>query len=230
MKIKIYADGSNVDRMLSLYASKTVQGFTTNPSLMAKEGITDYKSFIKSITSRITDMPISFEVITDDVDEMYVQASKIASYADNIYVKIPITNTLRESTGRIVRALLQDGIKVNVTAVMTESQIDDIRADLVSDTPAIVSIFAGRIADTGIDPLPVVNEIRKMCGKNVQLLWASVREVYNVYQAEMAGCEIITLTPDYFSKLSLYHKNLLDYSCETVKGFYDDAVKSGIIL
>lgn len=229
-RIKIYADGSNLTKMVELYEKRSVDGFTTNPSLVAKEGIRDYKEFIAAVTKKINNMPISFEVLSDDVDEMYDQAVMISKISPNINVKIPITNTCRESTGRIIKKLLSVGISVNVTAVFTESQIDEIKDDLVSSTRAIVSVFAGRIADTGIDPMPIIREIRKMTHENVEILWASCREVYNVYQAESCGCGIITLTSDIFSKLPLGGKNLLDYSCETVKGFYDDAVNSGMRL
>lgn len=228
--IKIYADGSNLRTILELYKSGSVDGFTTNPSLVAKEGIKDYLGFIKSCTDVIKDLPISFEVITDDLSDMERQARVISECGKNIYVKIPITNTLRESTGPLIRRLLSDGIRVNVTAILAEAQVDDIVSDLRSSTPAIVSVFAGRIADTGVDPMPVVREIKRMVSHNVEVLWASCREVFNITQAELANCDIITVTPDILGKLPLHGKNLLDYSCETVKGFYNDALKSGIKL
>ncbi len=230
MKIQLYADGSNVNQIIELYKTKNVHGFTTNPTLMAKEKIIDYLGFINTLTSIIKDLPISFEVLADDLNEMESQARKIASCSHNIYVKIPITNCKGESTKNIIRSLLNDGINVNVTAVFTERQVYEILSYIYHDTSVILSVFAGRIADTGLDPKPIMKIIKNMIPRNVKLLWASCREVYNIYEADEIGCHIVTATHDLINKLKLKGKDLEAYSLETVKMFYDDAIKSGITL
>jgi transaldolase len=231
MKIEIYSDGSDKNEMISAYESnKLVSGFTTNPTLMRKSGVVNYIEFMKDITSTIKDLPISFEVFADDIEEMEKQAITIASYGPNIYVKIPVTNTEGKSTKHLVKKLLNMGIKVNVTAVFTKKQIKELKSYLDSPTQVILSIFAGRIADTGIDPKPIVKYALKISPSNVKILWASPREVFNIYEADKLGCHIITVTPDLINKLSLNGKNLNDYSLDTVKMFYNDAKKSNYII
>jgi transaldolase len=231
MKIEIYSDGSDKTEMISAYRSnKLVSGFTTNPTLMRKSGVVNYIEFMKDITSTIKDLPISFEVFADDLDEMEKQAITIASYGPNIYVKIPVTNTEGKSTKHLIKKLLNMGIKVNVTAVFTKKQIKELKQYLDSPTQVILSIFAGRIADTGVDPKPIVKYALKTSPSNVKILWASPREVFNIYEADKLGCHIITVTPDLINKLSLNGKNLNDYSLDTVKMFYNDAKKSNYII
>jgi transaldolase len=220
MKIEIYSDGSDKNEMIQTYLNKkNIKGFTTNPSLMIKE-----------ITDVIKDVPISFEVFADDIDEMEKQANTIASYGSNIFVKIPVTNTKGESTKFLIKKLLDNNIKVNVTAVMTKKQIKDLIPYLQSRTNVILSVFAGRIADTGIDPKPIMKYAIKNISNNVKVLWASPREVFNIYEADKIGCHIITVTPDLINKLSLQNKNLKEYSLDTVKMFFNDAKASNYSL
>jgi len=231
MKIEIYADGSDEKEMIHTYLNKKfVTGFTTNPSLMRKAGVVNYAEFLKKITEVIKDVPISFEVFADDMDEMERQAEVIASYGSNIFVKIPVTNTKGESTKSLVKKLLDKNIKVNVTAVFTEAQTEELLPFLNSPTDVILSIFAGRIADTGIDPKPIVRHALKSVSANVKVLWASPREVYNMYEADEVGCHIITVTPDFLNKLSLRGKSLEEYSLDTVKMFYNDAKSANYVL
>ena len=233
MKIKIYADGANLADMLGAHREKKVSGFTTNPTLMKKAGVTDYLQFAKSALKEIEEMPISFEVFSDDFDEMYRQAKKLAALGDNVYVKIPVTNTSGEHSGGLIRRLDQEGVKMNITAVFTVSQVYSILENLTTNSPHIISIFAGRIADTGTDPLEIMRtslNLIKSHNPNLQLLWASPREVLNVYQAEEIGCDIITVTTSLLNKLKLKNKDLNSYSLETVKMFYDDAKKVGYSL
>lgn len=231
MNIKIFADGSDKREILDLYdTNKLVVGFTTNPSLMKKAGVVDYPGFIKEITEKITDLPISFEVFADDEVGMVKQAEIIASYGSNVNVKIPITNTRGEHTFRVIEKLLNHGVRLNVTAVFTHQQIDDLRHVLPANTNNIVSIFAGRISDTGRNPVHYVDYALTQLNGQCQILWASTRHVYNIYEAEDAGCHIITVTPDQIKKLSLKDKDLTEYSLETVKMFYDDALSSGFCL
>lgn len=231
MKIKIFADGSNIKEIFDLYENnKLVKGFTTNPSLMKKAGVTNYIDFIKQVTSKIKDLSISFEVFADDEKEMINQAKKIASFGKNIHVKIPITNTKGEYTLDVIESLIEEDIKVNVTAVFTETQIDLLKSVLPNNKNNIVSIFAGRISDTGRNPIPYIEYTQKVLKNNCEILWASTRHVYNIYEAEQVNCDIITVTPDQIKKLSLKNKDLSEYSLETVKMFYDDATSSGLIL
>lgn len=233
MNIKIFADGSNINEIFDLYENnKLVKGFTTNPSLMKKAGVTNYEKFIKEVTSKIKDLSISFEVFADDYHGMLYQAQKIASFGENIHVKIPIVNTLGESTHDLIYKLNENNVKVNVTAVFTLDQLFLLRDNL--PTPPnknnIVSIFAGRIADTGRNPIDTVQLAQVLLKDQCEILWASTREVYNIYEANRIGCDIITVTPDQIKKLSLQNKDLNEYSIETVKMFFNDAQSSGLQL
>lgn len=228
MSIQIYADGSDPDEMVK--AVRSVSGFTTNPSLMRAAGITNYEEFVKDILLRIPNLPISFEVFSDDLQEMERQAYKLAEFGDNVYVKVPICNTLGVSTAELIQKLLCNKVKVNVTAVFTYPQIKAVIPFMVSSTEAILSIFAGRIADTGINPSKTISWAISVVPPNVKVLWASCREVYNVYEADQIGCHIITVPNNIISKLSLRDKDLEDYSLETVKMFYDDAKSCGFTL
>lgn len=231
MKVKIYADGSNTKEIFDLYQNnKLVTGFTTNPSLMKKAGIKNYLDFIKEVTSQIKDYSISFEVFADDDDAMLYQAQKIAEYGNNIHVKIPITNTKGEYTTKVIESLVSKGVKVNVTAVFTEGQMDTLATVLPENKDNIVSIFAGRISDTLRNPIPYIKYGIDKLGFKSQILWASTRHVYNIYEADQAGCDIITVTPDQIEKLKLQNKDLTEYSIETVKMFYNDAKSSGFTL
>jgi transaldolase len=235
MKIEIYADGSDFNEMISIYKNnKWVSGFTTNPSLMKKANVTNYKEFVKNVTNKIKDLPISFEVFADEIPEMGRQAEILSSYGKNVFVKIPITNTKGEPTKGLIKRLLASNIPVNVTAVFTIDQINSLIPYMVpnmgSNTPSILSIFAGRIADTGVDPKSIVEHALKVMPGNVKILWASCREVYNVYEADQVGCHIVTVTSDLMEKIKLKDKNLTDYSLETVKMFYNDAKSSGYEL
>jgi transaldolase len=231
MKIKIYADGSSIKEILDLYENnQLVAGFTTNPSLMKKAGVSNYESFIKEVTSKITDLPISFEVFGDDFDSMIYQAEKIASFGQNVYVKIPIVNTANMYSIPQIEYLNGKNIKLNITAVFTYDQIDELKKVLPNNKSNIVSIFAGRISDTGRDPLPYIQYGLTCLRDRCEILWASTRHVYNIYEANRVNCDIITVTPDQIKKLSLDSKDLSDYSRETVQMFYDDAASSGLVL
>lgn len=229
--IKIFLDTSVSSEILDAYKNnKNIKGFTTNPSLMKKAGVSNYINFLKQIIEVVKDAPISFEVFADDLLEMEKQAVKIASYGNNIFVKIPITNTKGESTRFIIKRLLDKKIKVNVTAVFTKSQIKDLKPILASPTEVVLSIFAGRIADTGIDPNPIIKYAIKTMPTNVEILWASTREAFNIYEADKIGCHIITAPPELVNKLKLKGKDLTKYSLETVEMFYNDAKLSGYSL
>jgi transaldolase len=232
MKIAIYADGANKADMLKRYKEGRVDGFTTNPSLMVKAGITDYAAFAKDILQVITDKSISFEVFSDEFPEMERQALKIGSYGKNVAVKIPISNTKGESALPLCRRLLDQGMKLNVTAILTENQVRALHEIMKPTDDVIVSIFAGRIADTGVDPIPLMKMAVEMYKDKpgAKILWASTREALNMYQAEWAGCHIITVTDDLISKLPLKGKSLEEYSLETVKMFYNDAKKAGFSI
>lgn len=231
MNIEIYADGSDLSEMIGVYKnSKWVSGFTTNPSLMRKAKVGDYKEFVKSVTNAIPDLPVSFEVFADEISDMERQARILAAFGNNVFVKIPVTNTKGDSTKTLIKTLLDDGIPVNVTAVFTVEQVDALVPYMTSSTPAILSVFAGRIADTGVDPKPIVAHGVAVMPSNVKTLWASSREAYNIYEAERIGCHIITVTNDLMGKLKLHNKDLTQYSLETVKMFYDDAAASGYVL
>ena len=228
LKVKIFADGADMKGILELRKNPLIKGFTTNPTLMRKAGVTDYEAFARELLGAIPDLPISFEVFSDEWDEMAREAERIASWGDNVYVKIPITNTRRQTSAALVRRLARSGIKVNVTALTTLAQVHEMLPALEGGPPAYLSIFAGRIADTGRDPVPVmataVEVLRPL--PNVELLWASPRELLNVFQADAVGCHVITVTHDILAKLPLLGRALEDVSLDTVKMFADDARKA----
>ena len=232
LKVKIFGDGADVAGILELHREPFIKGFTTNPTLMRKAGVTDYRAFASEILEDITDRPISFEVLADDEATMEAQAREIASWGDNVYVKIPVTNTKREPMYGLIRRLSADGIQVNVTAVLALEQVREVAVALDGGAASCISVFAGRVADTGRDPVPVMIEALEIIRPNphAELIWASPRELLNIYQADEIGCHIITVTNDILKKLTLIGKDLRDYSLETVKMFYDDAVKSGYTL
>ena len=226
-RIKVYADGADYSDFVNLNKSKIIKGFTTNPSLMRKSGVKNYEKFAKKLI-KVIKKPISFEVFSDELDEMYIQAKKISSWGSNVYVKIPIVNSKGVSTIRLIKKLNLEKIKLNITAVFTFNQVNKIINILNSKTPSIISIFAGRIADTGIDPINILKRSIKLKknNKNIKILWASTREVLNIYQAENINCDIITVPIGIIKKLNLYKKNLKKYSIETAKDFYLDGLKS----
>lgn len=232
LKVKIFADGADKAGMLEMYAKPFVSGFTTNPTLMHKAGLTDYRAFAREILAAIPDRPISFEVFADDFEEMERQAREIATWGGNVYVKIPVTNTRREPAYDLVHRLSSAGVKLNVTAILTLAQVRDVVNALAGGAPSCVSVFAGRIADTGVDPLPIMTaslELLKLA-PGAELIWASPRELLNIFQADAIGCHIITVTNDILKKLSLVGKDLGDYSLDTVKMFFDDGRKAGFTL
>ena len=228
LSLKIFADGADLKVIERLKENNFVKGFTTNPSLMRKAGVKDYRVFAEQALELIPDLPLSLEVLSDNLIEMEDQARLIASWGENIFVKIPIMTTTKVSTKPIIKSLSRDGIKVNVTAIMTIKQIKEILKALHSDTPTILSVFAGRIADTGRDPIPLIKncvaQIKNF--KNVELIWASPRELLNIIQAQTAGCDIITIGEDLLSKMDLIGKDLNEFSRETVEMFYKDAIFS----
>ncbi|MFH0907546.1 MAG: transaldolase [bacterium] len=229
LKIKIFSDGADLDSIIDAHGKGLVKGFTTNPTLMAKAGITNYMTFAQEVLRVVTDKSVSFEVFSDEFDEMRAQALKLAALADNVYVKIPVTNTRKVSSAPLIKQLSQKGLKLNVTAILSIRQVREVAAALNPDVPSIVSVFAGRIADTGRDPLPIMKEslaILKSKPK-AELLWASPREVLNLIQAEEMGCHIITITPDILAKAAKFGMDLDELSLDTVKMFYNDATKSG---
>lgn len=231
-RIKIFGDGAEKASMLELAEKPYIKGFTTNPTLMRKAGIADYEAFGKEMLSFIKDKPISFEVFSDEFPEMERQARLISSWADNVYVKIPITNTKGESSVDLIKKLVDAGIKINVTAIMPLEQVEAVAKVLSKDVPSIVSIFAGRIADTGRDPIPHMQKAKEILADNpeAELLWASPRELLNIIQAEEMGCDIITVTPDILKKLNNLEYNLGEYSLDTVKMFFNDGVQAGFKL
>ena len=231
-KVKLFCDAANIESIIAMYHKPYVQGFTTNPSLMRKAGILHYEAFARQVIAAIPDRPISFEVFADDEAGMEWQARQISSWGKNVYVKIPVTNTQGFSMAPLVRRLSRDGIFVNVTAVMTLSQVERIAEALHVSTPAIVSVFAGRIADTGIDPVPVMRRAVEILKAKpaAELLWASSRELLNIFHAEESGTHIITATPDILGKLNLVGKDLEAFSLETVCMLYGDALSAGYTL
>lgn len=232
LNVKIFADGADKAGILEMYGKPYIKGFTTNPTLMNKAGITDYKAFAKDILKEIKDLPISFEVFSDDFDDMERQAMEIASWGDNVYVKIPVTNTKQENCYTLVKNLSCQKVKLNITAIMTLKQIRDVVFSLDPKVPSYISVFAGRIADTGYDPLSLMGaavEILKIAPAS-ELIWASPRELLNIFQANDIGCHIITVTNDILKKLSLVGYDLDEYSLDTVKMFYNDALNAGFSI
>jgi transaldolase len=231
MEIKIFADGSDKNIMIDHNKNDLIKGFTTNPALLRKSGIKNYEEFALDVLTYINKKPVSFEVISDDFDEMYKQAVKIAMWGNNVNVKIPITNTKGESSKPLIDNLNWTGIKINITAITTIEQVKLVLDRLPYKRGMYISIFAGRIADTGIDPVGVINEALDLVkGTEIEIIWASTREVYNVIQAEKLGCHIITVTNDILKKLSLIGKDLTEYSLDTVKQFFTDAKEAGYTL
>ena len=224
INIKIYADGANEIEMYKMNKNKNISGMTTNPTLMRKSGIKDYKKFSKKILKKITNKPISLEVFSDNFIEMEKQAHEISNWGKNVFVKIPITNSKGASSIKLIKKLSQKKIKLNVTAIMTEKQVKDL-VSIDFKNECILSVFAGRIADTGIDPKPLIKRIKRRIKnkKKIKLLWASCREIYNIFEAQNVGCDIITVPNNILNKLCLVGKNLNNYSIETVKDFYTDA-------
>jgi len=229
LNVKLFADGADLESMLELYKDPNIKGFTTNPTLMKKVGIKDYEKFAKQVLEVIPDRPVSFEVFADDLNEMVSQAKVISSWGSNVNVKIPVTNTKSESTGPIIKELAAMGVQLNITAVFTTMQVEEIANNLSLGTPAIVSVFAGRIADSGLDPIPVMSDCVKILNDlpSAELLWASPRELLNIIQADEVGCHIITATPGVLGKLKLLGKDLAEFSLDTVKMFYNDAQLAG---
>lgn len=231
--MKVFMDGASVEDMVHCYQQKIAQGFTTNPTLMRKDGVTDYADFAQRVLAVIRDVSVSFEVFADDLESMEAEARTIASWGSNVYVKIPISTTTGVSTLPLVKRLLDAKIAVNITAILAQADIDaTIDCVKQSTTPSIVSIFAGRIADAGVDPVPVMKAAveRAADAPQVEILWASPREVFNLKQAEAVGCDIITCTPGLLAKQKLFGKDLKQFSLETVQMFYDDAVAAGYCI
>jgi transaldolase len=229
LKIKIYSDGADAADMVTAANNGIVKGFTTNPTLMKKSGITDYEAFAKIVLSKITDLPISFEVFSDDFESMEKEALMINSWGGNVYVKIPVTNTKGESSVPLIKTLSLKGLKLNITAILTLEQVGELVDAFDDTTSSIISVFAGRIADTGRDPVPYMKEAKKILKSKpkLELLWASSREVLNIIQAEECGCDIITVTNDLLKKLNMFGKDLKELSLDTVKMFYNDAQSVG---
>ena len=232
LSVKIFADGADKAGMLKLYGNPLIKGFTTNPTLMRGAGIIDYEHFARDILEAIPDRPISLEVFSDEFPEMKRQALKINTWADNIYVKIPVTNTCGESSGTLVKHLTHEGVKLNVTALMAVDQVSQVCGYLEGGSPALISVFAGRVADTGRDPVPPMAKAVKIVGdhSNIELVWASPRELLNIFHADSIGCHIITVTHDVLAKLHLVGKDLHEYSQDTVKMFRNDALAAGYTL
>jgi transaldolase len=229
---RIFADGADLDGILALVADLRIAGFTTNPTLMHKVGLSDYARFAQELLERVTLHPISFEVFADDVEEMRRQARLIASWGENVYVKIPVTSTAGESMAPLARALSEEGVKVNVTAVFTTAQVELIATALAEGAPSYVSVFAGRIADAGVDPMPIVARSLELIAQapRSELIWASPREILNLVQANDLGCHIITITHDLLRRLDGLGKDLEQFSLETVRMFHDDALAAGFTL
>ncbi len=232
LRVKLFGDGADVASIRALAADPRIAGFTTNPTLMRSAGVTDYAAFGKDAVAASAGKPISFEVISDDFAAMAREARALASWGPNVYVKIPVTDTQRHSSAAVIEELAREGVRINVTALMTLAQVKEIAPRLAQSPSAIISVFAGRIADTGRDPMPVMKAAVELLRPypNIELLWASPRELLNVFQADAVGCHIITATPDLLKKLQLVNKDLDEYSLETVKMFYDDARKSGFVI
>ena len=231
-KIKIFADGADINGMREEYKKGYVSGFTTNPTLMKKAGVVDYEAFAKEIAGEITDLPLSFEVFSDDFETMAKEARKIGSWGNNIYIKLPVTNTKGESTAGLIKELSAEGYKLNITAILTINQVEQVVKSFTPGSGAYVSVFAGRIADTGVDPIPVMKEAVEICKSvaGVESLWASTRELLNIFQAQACGVDIITVTNDILKKLPMAGMDLTELSLDTVKMFYNDAKSLGYKL
>ncbi len=232
MRIKVFADGADLDGILELAADPMIRGFTTNPTLMRKAGVEDYEGFARKVLDHVTDRPISFEVCADDFEEMRRQAKRLSSWGANVYVKIPVTNTEGVSSGPLIADLTADGVHLNVTGILTLAQVREVAERLAESSGAVVSVFAGRVADTGRDPVPLMAAAVELLRQypHTELLWASPREVINVCQADSIGCDIITVTHDLLKKLGGLGRSLEDVSLDTVRMFYDDAVAAGYLL
>jgi transaldolase len=232
LKVQIFGDGADKAAILDLYAKPYIRGFTTNPTLMRKAGIRDYESFARELLEAVPDRPISFEVFADEFDEMERQARRIATWGPNVFAKIPITNTRRESSVPLLRRLTKDGLQLNVTALLPLHQVSAAAEAMLGGARGYISVFAGRIADTGVDPVPLMAKAVELLASapNLELIWASPRELLNIFQADQIGCHVITVTSDLLRKLDLVGKNLDDYSLDTVRMFHDDARASGFNL
>jgi transaldolase len=232
LRIKIFADGADRDSITKLYANPVIKGFTTNPTLMRKAGVEDYETFAREILEIVSDRPISFEVFSDDFGEMEDQALHISSWAENVYVKVPVTNTSGEPAADVVRRLSDRGVKVNVTALTTPAQVNEVVQWVAGGTPCYISVFAGRIADSGRDPVPLMTESldHASAHPNVELIWASPRELLNIVQADSIGCHIITVTHDLLEKMGSLGRDLDEFSLATVKMFYEDGQAAGYSL
>jgi transaldolase len=232
LRVKIFADGADRGAMLSLYAQPFIKGLTTNPTLMRKAGIANYRAFARDILEHVRDKPVSFEVISDEFADMERQALEIASWGDNVYVKIPVTNTRGDPSYALVQRLSSRGVRVNVTALLTLRQVRDVTAALHPEVASYVSVLAGRVADSGIDPVPLMAAAVRMLEPlpAAELIWGSPRELLNIFQADNVGCHVITLTPDILRKLPLVGRSLEACSLDTVKMFYDDATAAGFTL
>jgi transaldolase len=232
LRVKIFADGADLEGILRLYDNPYIRGFTTNPTLMRKSGITDYEKFARQVLERVTDRPISFEVFSDEFDDMERQARKISAWGSNVFVKIPVTNTRQDSSVGLIRRLVSEGIQLNITALMTPEQVQVVSPALGDQVPAYISVFAGRIADTGREPVPLMREAVSIMAEypNQELIWASPRELLNIIQADEIGCPVITVTHDLLQKLTIVGKDLDEYSLDTVKMFHSDAEKAGYHL
>jgi transaldolase len=232
LKVKIFADGADKAALLELYKDPVIQGFTTNPTLMRKAGVSDYEAFARDVLREVKDRPISFEVFSDEFAGMETQAMKLASWGQNVYVKIPVTNTRGESSAALIRRLAGRGVKVNATAILTLAQVQEIARSLAGGPPSIISVFAGRIADTGVDPLPIMKAALETIAPypNIEIIWASPREVLNIVQADQIGCHIITVTGDLLKKLPVLGRGLDEMSLDTVRMFHRDAAAAGYTL
>lgn len=232
LKVKIYADGADLSSMLKEYEKGIVSGFTTNPSLMKSAGIKSYRDFGKEVLKNIKDMPISFEVFGDDKETMLKEAREIYTWGENVYVKIPVVNTKGEFNGEVIKELADNNVKLNITAIFTTEQVKDVLKCLNKETPSIISIFAGRIADAGVSPIDIVKESINIAKEypNAEILWASCRELYNIVEADKVGCHIITVQNSILNKIDLFGKDLTEYSIETVKSFFKDANSLGFSI
>ncbi len=232
LNVKIFADGADMSGMMEMYSKPYIKGLTTNPTLMKMAGISDYKSFALDVLSKITDKPISFEVFSDDFYEMEDQALEISSWGSNVYVKLPVTNTKSEPVYNLIDKLSNQNVKMNITAIMTIDQVKNVVQKLNPSIPSYISVFAGRIADTGLDPIPLMKESLEIMKINssAELIWASPRELLNIFQADEIGCHVITVTNNILNKLSLVGKDLNEYSLDTVKMFYNDAKSAGFSI